>query len=277
MDTQAITQNMGGEWRHGSGIAPCPVCQPEQRKDQRALSIATSDGRLLLYCHKTHCRFADILKSAGIEAVKTERSHIAAPDPRKLSKARALWEYAKPVSGTKAEAYLRGRCITCDLPETLRFAPDIYHAPSGQFCSATIASVSTGGVHRTFLDKRTGQKLKSNAKMMLGPCAGGAVHLSQGAGSLVVCEGIETGLSLLSGILASPASVWACLSTSGLRSLTLPKSVGRLIIATDGDNAGQEAGDALGARAARLGWDVEYRPAPMGQDWNDVLCVRATA
>ena len=109
--------------------------------------------------------------------------------------------------------------------------------------------------------------------MMQGPCAGGAVKLSEGCGPLVVCEGVETGLSLLSGLLDGSATVWAALSTAGMKALTLPKSTGALIVATDSDDAGAGwlAGTALAERAAALGWAVSMLPAPEGQDWNDVL------
>jgi DNA primase len=82
---------------------------------------------------------------------------------------------------------------------------------------------------------------------------------------------IETGLSLLSGLLSGPSSVWAALSTSGLKSLNLPPDAGKLVIATDGDDPGRSAGNALANRAKALGWQVCLLPAPDGRDWNDVL------
>lgn len=133
-----------------------------------------------------------------------------------------------------------------------------------------VSTVSTGGIHRTFFDK-SGERLTSSAKMMLGPCAGGAVALSDAVGPLVVTEGIETGLSLLSGLLDGPHSVWAALSTSGIKALKLPVKTGALVIAQDGDPAGRSAGNELATRAHSLGWDVRLMPAPEGQDWNDVL------
>jgi hypothetical protein len=137
-----------------------------------------------------------------------------------------------------------------------------------------VADVSTGGIHRTFFDK-TGGRIRGNAKMMQGPCAGGAVALSEGSGPLVACEGIETGLSLLCGLLEGPAVVLAALSTSGLRALHLPPDpgpyAGALIVAADGDAPGRGAATALAERAYCLGWQVSLLNAPDGQDWNDVL------
>lgn len=141
-----------------------------------------------------------------------------------------------------------------------------------------VGDVSTGGIHRTFFEK-AGQRIGGNAKLMQGPCAGGAVALSEAQGPLVVCEGIETGMSLLSGLLSGPATVWAALSTSGMKALALPSAPGELIIATDSDDggAGWAAGNALAERAAAKGWAVSLWPAPTGLDWNDVLQQGAAA
>jgi len=91
-------------------------------------------------------------------------------------------------------------------------------------------------------------------KAMLGAVQGGAVRLSDGAGPLVVAEGIETALSLFSGLLRAPATVWAALSTSGIRGLHLPDTPGRLTIASDGDAAGRAAAQALATRAHGMAW-----------------------
>ena len=98
-----------------------------------------------------------------------------------------------------------------------------------------------------------------------------ALRLSGGPGPLLVAEGIETALSLASGLLQRPATIWATLSTSGMRGLFLPSGKGRLTIATDGDGAGRAAGHELAGRAHAAGWTVSTLPAPNGRDWNDIL------
>lgn len=278
---EAITRNLGGTWRGDRGAAPCPICQTERRFDQRALSLRDDGGQLLVYCHKTGCEFRAILKALGLppsvagtdnREAKETGVRRQAYDAEQLAKARRLWDSGKPIGGTKAETYLRSRGITSELPPSLRWVSDIYHAPSTRWLSAMVADVTTGGVHRTFFEKG-GARLSRNAKLMLGPCAGGAVTLAAQQGPLVACEGIETGLSLLSGLLAGPASVWAALSTSGMRALRLPAIAGELIIAADSDDdgAGHGAAEALAMRAHRLGWHVTLLPAPAGMDWNDAL------
>ncbi len=281
IDASQLTRELGGKWYRQYGVAPCPVCQPERRRDQNALSIRADGERLLMHCKKLGCDFRDILVACGITPGNVEVDRAAleqaerdrkAEAAKKLQRARSIWQSAQHINGTRGEEYLRARGITCPLPDTLGWLPDTYHQPSGTYASAMVADVTSGGVHRTFFDKQ-GNRLERSAKMMFGPCAGGAVRLSDTTGPLVVCEGIETGLSLLSGLLGGPHTVWAALSTSGIKGLRLPSKTGALIVATDSDDggAGRAAGYDLASRADALGWKVSLMPAPEGQDWSDVL------
>jgi hypothetical protein len=245
-DTRAITLALGGEWRGSYGTAPCPVCQLERNAGQRALSIRSECGRLLTFCHKSGCDFQAVMVAAGLtsatgamdpQAAREADTRRAAYEMEQRAKARKLWGVGKPIIGTKGETYLRARGITCALPPSLRWVADAYHGPSARWHSAMVADVSTGGVHRTFFEK-SGARLAQNAKMMQGPCSGGGVVFSEAQGPLVVCEGIETGLSLFCGLLDEPAEVWAALSTSGIRALALPPRPRRLIVAADGTRLG---------------------------------------
>jgi hypothetical protein len=137
---------------------------------------------------------------------------------------------------------------------------------------ACVDGVERFALHRTYLAADGGGKSAVDpSKAMFGAVAGGAVRLSDVPGPLVVAEGIETALSLASGLLNRPATIWAALSTAGLAALVLPPVPSRLTIATDGDDAGRKAGYALAERASALGWKVSIMPAPDGRDWNDVL------
>ena len=287
-DAQHLTQALGGHWRGQSGNAPCPVCQPERRRDQDGLSLRNTRGRLLLHCHKSECAFADIVRAAGLPPVgpldypKNDPGVDAEAfqnDGKREGQANAIWAEAIPVQGTLADAYLRRRCITCPLPNTLRFHPRGWHQ-TGQHRPMLVARVDGAAriaVHRTYLDPNGGKAPVDPPKAMLGTCAGGAVRLSQAEGPLVVCEGIETGLSLLCGLLRGPATVWAALSTSGLRGLHLPPVPSHLTIASDGDAPGREAAQALAFKAQALGWQVALLPAPDGRDWNDIVALKRGA
>lgn len=277
MTAEILTLALGGDWHGQSGLAPCPVCQPERRGDQRGLSVSSNGEKLLARCHKSDCTFRDIMRAAGALPDAVSRPAPSAEQScstdaeKKAQAARRIWENSRPLAGTKGAAYLRGRNITCPLPESLRWVPDCFHQPSGRFLPAIVARVSTGGIHRTFLET-AGKQLVPRAKMMLGPCSGGAVRLSGAAGKLVVAEGIETALSLMCGPLEGPAEVWAALSTAGMRALHLPAQPGDLIIAPDNDPAGMAAARALEDRARSLGWSVFRMPPPEGcNDWNDHL------
>ena len=215
-------------------------------------------------CKKRGCAFADILAAAGLRS-----GDYSPPDPAEVAsgnreakaeaekrgrQARAVWKEAQPVEGTPAEAYLRGRGISCALPRTLRYHPETWHGPTAKRHPALIAAVqgaALSAIHRTFIrPDGTGKAgLEGGNKLMLGSTAGGAVRLAQAQGPLVVAEGIETSLSLASGLLSRPATTWAALSTSGMRGLRLPPTPGRLTIATDGDDTGRAAGHDLAERA----------------------------
>jgi phage/plasmid primase-like uncharacterized protein len=293
-DARELTATLGGRWHGGYGAAPCPMCQPERRKGQNGLTLADGrNGRLVLDCKKSACAFLDILAAAGLRsgdytppdaATVAQRDREAkAEAQRKAEQAKRLWREALPIAGTVAEAYLRGRGITCPLPPTLRFHPEAWHGPTARRWPAMVAAVQGAGlpaVHRTWLRADgSGKADITPDKAMLGATAGGAVRLSDGPSRLVVAEGLENGLSLLCGLLDGPAAVWAALSTSGLRGLRLPPEPGRLTIATDSDDggAGIAAGHSLAERAHALGWQVSLLPAPDGFDWNDILQERRAA
>lgn len=293
MNAQDLTFRLHGHWHRTYGVAHCPVCQPERRRDQAALTIADGrDGRLLLNCKKSGCAFTDILAAAGVQpgdylppdpaTVARREAETRAEAEKKARQAQTCWGEAMPIEGTPAETYLRGRGIACDLPETLRFHPECWHGPSSRRAPAMIAAVKGGAgfaIHRTFIRPDGSGKagLPGGDKLMLGSVRGGAVTLADGRSRLVVAEGIETALSLASGLLPGPATVWAALSASGMQTLILPLDPGRLTISTDGDDAGRAAGHALAERASALGWTVSLLPAPLGRDWNDVLRMKGAA
>lgn len=210
-----------------------------------------------------------------IDAIERAKQERIDAEVKALRRARCIWQQCQPIAGTTGENYLRDRAITCDFPDSLRWLPHTYHLPSGRYCSAMVAQVQSAagepmGIHRTFFTKK-GERLPSRAKIMLGPCRGGAVRLAEIYGPLVVAEGIETGLSLASGLLRAPARIWAALSTSGMAGLGLTADPGKLIIAADGDEAGRKAAHSLAERASALGWQVSLLPVPDETDWNDVL------
>ena len=288
-ESERITQALRGHWYGRYGLACCPA-----HENTRTPALSLTDGhggRLLTHCH-AGCDFLAILSALrGLGVIEGSSaypllsvadisSHHAAKEAEAIKRegqALAVWCKAQAIHGTIAETYLRDvRGITCALPATLRFHPAAWHGPSGKRLPAMVALVEgchRVAVHRTYLrPDGQGKAMAVPDKMMLGATAGGAVRLTEAnVGPLVVAEGIETALSLASGLLRTPATVWAALSTSGIRGLSLPDRAGRLTIAPDGDEPGRAAANALAERAHSLGWQVSLLPAPDGRDWNDIL------
>lgn len=290
-DARSLTLALRGKWHRHYGIACCPA-----HGDRRpSLTLADGDdGRLLLHC-KSGCEFKNVVKALrGLGILEISGSYIP-PSPaaiarragenraqaeRNARKALATWHEARPVAGTIAESYLRHRGITCDLPATLRFHPECWH-PTARRLPALVALVEglpRVAIHRTYLrPDGCGKADAEPAKAMLGATRGGAVRLTQADGPLVAAEGIETALSLCSGLLRAPATVWAALSAPGIAALHLPERPHRLTIAPDGDPAGKAAAQALAERAAALGWTVNLLAAPQGRDWNDILQMKGAS
>ena len=291
-DARALTLALRGKWHGRYGLAPCPA--HGDRRPSLTLGDAP-DGRLLLNC-KTGCTFLDVLTALRDRGLVDRHARPQPPEPSEIAlrraedeanavnrerQAMAVWREALPVHGTLAETYLRGRGITCPLTDSLRFHPECWHASAKRLPAlvARVDGLPRLAVHRTYLRADgTGKADVDPPKAMLGAALGGAVRVADGPGPLVVAEGIETALSLPSGLLRGPATVWAALSAPGVAGLRLPGGIPhKLTIAPDGDTAGREAAHKLAARASALGWAVSLLPAPDGRDWNDILMLKGAA
>lgn len=287
MSAEMITRALGGKWHRRYGMAMCPA---HDNKNTPALSLADGeDGKLLVTCH-AGCDPVDVLRAINGRGLGMEDIHPRpcgsrpAPKPGKDEQERSdyalkLWCEALPICDSIVEGYLRERAIRSPFPATLRFHPAIRHPDTRLTYPGMIGVVTVGdgnrqvAIHRTFLSPDAQKAMVLPNKMMLGPCGGGAVRLQDdGDGALVVCEGIETGLSLRDDLGAGDDTprIWAALSTSGIKGLILPSRVGTLVIAPDGDAPGRGAAEDLARRARDIGWRVSIMDAPDGRDWNDV-------
>lgn len=294
MDARRIALALRGRKAGRGWLAPCPA-----HDDRRpSLSLADgNDGRLLARCH-AGCDWPtilDALRGLGLVEGRSEgrapdstalaqrRREEAADTARRAAQAQRCWGEAQPIAGTLAERYLRGRGITCPLPDALRFHFACWHGPTARCHPAMVARVEGAdgfAVHRTYLAPDGTKAPVEPAKMMLGATAGGAVRLLGGHGRLVVAEGIETAVSLASGLLDGPMRLWAALSAPGLAALRLPPPLvvdAELVVACDGDRAGREAARALAQRATAEGWCVSIADPADGLDFNDTLMGRAPA
>ena len=186
--------------------------------------------------------------------------------------ARRLWRRCRAIDGTHAEAYLKARAIhRCRFP-ALRFHPELFYRDGGgvRRLPALVAAVTADagehpdpnerpdrraivGVHRTWLNpQRPAKAAVSFPRKTLGRVHSHVVRIGElAAGTLLVGEGIETVLSLVTAVPAITAA--AALSASGLGAFTPPTDIARLVVACDNDAAGERAALRLRRRCSTLG------------------------
>lgn len=190
------------------------------------------------------------------EQIAREREvrEILAMQARQLFEAVGGRERNKGVNHPAARCYLNARGIDLDalgpLPASLRTLStgariDYAYGESGEskslrgpvICGACIdGQGQVCAVQRIYLDPRDERRKRdlTSPKLALGALAGAACPLkatpaTEGplAWTLIVCEGIETGLAILAscgGASAGPA-VWSAISANGLTGLSLPPRV----------------------------------------------------
>ena len=92
------------------------------------------------------------------------------------------------------------------------------------------------GIQRTFLNEAgTGKAAVPKPKLSLGRVRGGAIQLAPAAAELIVCEGLEDGLTLQQ---ECSRAVWVAAGASMLPGMELPPVVRQVTIGADGDEAG---------------------------------------
>ena len=201
-------------------------------------------------------------------------------DPRTYDRteaARSLWRRCRSIDGTHAEAYLRARAIHhCRFP-ALRFHPALFYRDGAgvRRLPALVAAVigvdgNIAGVHRTWLDPLLAAKAPvARPRKALGHVYGRAVHFGEPfAGTLLVGEGIETVLSLVTAFPDTIAA--AALSAGSLGAFTPPPGVSRLMIARDNDPEGERAAHRLQRRCHEHGVAAVVMVSE-GNDFNDDL------
>lgn len=280
LGAREVTAILNGRWNIAlqSGSACCPA------HDDRnpSLSLRDAGDKLLLYCH-SGCEFESVIKHINglIDKTPYRRDGKIVKqidwEPKTSAFAQEIWEQSYNIKGTPAERYLINRGIKGDLPDTLRYHPSCKHFEHGN-SPAMIAKVEGSkefAIHRTYITL-DGRKQPFNiAKTMLGSVSGGAVRLRHNdhAQSLIICEGIETALSLIEMIPNTMINVWAALSTSGMKNVNVPANttIRKIIVAMDGDNAGRSAGKYLMDKMKNTHFDILSMVAPEGKDFNDML------
>ena len=209
--------------------------------------------------------------------------------------ARRLWRRCRAIDGTHAEAYLRARAIHRGRFPALRYHPALFYRDGScvRRLPALVAAVTgdagerpdpgerpghgaIAGVQRTWLDPDRPAKARvARPRKALGRIHGLAVRFGAPvAGTLLVGEGIETVLSLVTAMPDITAA--AALSAGSLGAFAPPPGVTRLVIARDNDAEGERAAERLVRRCARTGV-AALVVVPEGADFNDDLVALGAA
>jgi DNA primase len=125
----------------------------------------------------------------------------------------------------------------------------------GRVYPALVACISSPegplqGIQRTYLAADgLGKADVPDAKLSLGKVTGGAIRLGSLNPEMIVCAGVEDGLSLFQEL---NRSIWAVPGDGNLGSVLLPSSVQSVAIGGDNDGPGRAAAEkAVWAHAER--------------------------
>jgi hypothetical protein len=291
---EAIARLIGARRTGGGWLGACPVCQPERRRDQAALSIGQGDGgRVLLRCFKSGCGYREIVAALGVECTPaasptccTRPAPANDPDDRTAAALR-IWTEAVPVNGTPAETYLMARCGTLPAAgaDVVRWHSRCPFTPGNRTgCLVSLArSVATGlpmAIQRTALTA-TGERQrdpwgKKLDKMGFGPTGGCAIMVSPDWAvetALAVAEGLETALAAFARWPHLPT--WSLINSEGVKGLSVMPGVGLLRVYADADKAGRDAAETVSERWRKAGRTVEiFEPVRDGADFAELEASR---
>jgi putative DNA primase/helicase len=199
-------------------------------------------------------------------------------DDKEKKKASALriWSQSVNPIGTIVEYYLRehrGLALGADIAGTaIRFHGSLYldafNRRPGMVCLLRdIITDEPCGIHRTFLDRETGQKID---RKMLGFAKGAAIKLDPHAAistTLTIGEGIETVLTgrMMSGL--GPA--WALGSSGAVRTFPVLSNLTEITILEENDPTSRRDVKACAKRYLAAGKPVNIVTPNIGNDLND--------
>jgi putative DNA primase/helicase len=187
-----------------------------------------------------------------------------------------IWSQSISPIGSIVERYLRehrGLALTSDIAgSVIRFHGSLYFDAStrlpGMVC--LLRNVETDqpcGIHRTFLDRATGQKID---RKMLGVAKGAAIKLDAHASvstSLAIGEGVET---VLAARLADLKPAWALGSSGAVRAFPVLPALSELTILEENDPTSRRDVKICARRYLAAGKPVNIVTPNVGNDFNDV-------
>jgi len=197
---------------------------------------------------------------------------------RRKKLALKIWADCIEPRGTLAERYLR-EYRALELPESVAYSVIRFHARlryepgkylPGMVCLLRdIVSDEPCGIHRTFLDRHTGEKID---RKMLGIAKGAAIKLDPDpTTSLTIGEGVET-------VLAARAEgftpAWALGSSGAVRAFPVLRNLRELTILQENDPTSRRDVKTCARRYLGMRRPVNIVEPKVGNDFND--CLKAT-
>jgi putative DNA primase/helicase len=287
IDPGTIARILGGTV---TGRDSANVPGPGHSPNDRSLSIKLSAGAPSGFIVHSHagddpidCR--DYVRSrlglgpwqAGVGRSRGVVTSVAPDSDQERRKAFALqlWFESINPAGTIVEHYLRahrGLELAGDLAgHVVRFHPrlrlDASNRKPGMVCLLrNITTDEPCGIHRTFLDTVTGEKID---RKMLGIAKSAAIKLDSPAaiaGALTIGEGFETSLA---GRMANLGQVWALGSSGAVRAFPVLPNLTEVTILEENDPTSRRDVEVCARRYLDAGRPVNIVTPDVGKDLND--------
>ena len=263
------------------------------------LSIRKGDGgRTLLTCWSRQCSYREIMHALGFGlgkpiagTARPDRPARAAPKPAEpnLGIARAIWDAAKPATGTIAHDYLAGRYVWpppelgVSLPDSIRClatadAPARTRGWGGLPKDAVGAIVyryvrPDGETAAVSIDALAGARLVSpRFRRTVGSKTGAVFPVARTSGDKGHAAIAEGEVSALAAAWLCMCTAWATGGTSGVDVAPVQLLAGRTVtLCVDGDGPGADWALDMAARIRKAGAREALRESAPGNDAADDL------
>jgi len=266
------------DFQQGEGGDLLKLIAHKYNHDNRELARTLNVSAQVLGLSESHKIL--VASNKDISKNKTAKKELTDYQKQSIAKAEKLWEESQPAIGTLVEKYLREhRGIAKPLPEDIRFHPKVYSERNGGFNQALLSACrdSKGkiqAVQATYLDPKTSNKAEVEVKkQVFGVLKGSVVTVQKGDSSkpTLVCEGIETGLSLRE--IDKEKTIQVTLGVANFKSIYSESKNVIFCLDNDGDNpAVKKLIQNVCEIFTKAGKNVFLsQPKEINKDYNDML------
>lgn len=279
-----IAAAMGGDV---TGRDSCNVPGPGHSRRDRSLAIRITPRGFLVHSFANDywkdCReyvHSKLGLSNGWKSDKAPPPDMTGDDlERRKRFALKIWADCIDPRGTLAERYLREH-RKLELPAGVAYGVIRFHAglryETGKYLPAMVCllrdiiSNEPCGIHRTFLDRYTGEKID---RRMLGIAKGAAIKLdAESSPTLTIGEGVET---VLAARAAGFTPAWALGSSGAVRCFPVLRYLRELTILQENDTTSCRDVKTCARRYLGMRRPVNIVEPKVGNDFND--CWKACA